>query len=145
MSVDPNTLEEFSDKSVILHLKTDEGIEELEGKVEAASVEGMAFKEKGKRDLRLVEADEIEEIALAPETPKKITQKKLKEPTLTGVRQHLVDRHGMPRSEANSMNDEKAWDLHDQIDHKDLGHRHVADDDEGEGEAGEGSGEEAAA
>lgn len=145
MSVDPSTLEEFSDKSVILHLKTDEGIEELEGKVEAASAEGMAFKEKGKRDLRLVEADEIEEISLAPETPKKITQKKLKEPTLTGVRQHLVDRHGMPRSEANSMNDEKAWDLHDQIDHKDLGHKHVSEEEDENGdEAGEGS-EEAAA
>lgn len=131
MSVDPGTLAEFSGKQVILHLiQDDNSIVELEGKVEDASEVGMAFKEKGKRDVDLVLPEKIEEIALAPEKPKKIVQKKLKPVTETNVRQHLVDRHGMPRSQANEMADDDALKLHDGIDHADLGHKHETEDDE---------------
>lgn len=142
MSVDPMTLAEFSGKQVILHVLQDDGtVAELEGKVEDASEVGMAFKEKGKRDVDLVFPDKIEEIALAPSKPKTISQKKLKPAVESTVRQHLADRHGWLRSEINKLSDEDAFAQHENLDHDDLGHKHVAADDDADenGDAGESS------
>lgn len=137
MSVDPSTLATFSGKQVILHLIQDDGsVAELEGKVEDASEVGMAFKEKGKRDVDLVLPDQIEEITAAPEKPKKIVQKKLKAVTVTTVRQHLADRHGWTIGEVNEMSDDEALGVHDDLDHSDLGHKHESDEDDNN-EAGE--------
>ncbi len=126
MAVEAAELESFINKKVILHtINDDDSTTEREGKVEAASEGGIAFKEKGKSSLDLYEVKQIEEIAAAPETPKKIRQKRL-DPVETGrVRQHLVDRHGMPVSRANSMDEKAATELHDKIDHADLGHKHA--------------------
>lgn len=133
MAVDASTLESFTGKSVTLVLKQEDGsAKEFEGKVEAASEYGMAFKEKGKRDSDLVEPDQIEEITLAPVKPKTLAQKKLKEVSETTARQHLLDRHGYERSVVNKMSDEQAFSEHEDIDHSDLGHKHVSDDDEGD-------------
>ena len=136
MTVDPATLEDFDGKQVILHLiKSDGSVSEVEGKVEAASAAGVAFKEKGKRDVDLVEPNTIEEIALAPVKPKNLTQKKLKPVTDSTARQHLLDRHGYDRSVVNGMDDDQAFEEHEDIDHDDLGHRHVEpdeDDDNGD-------------
>ena len=137
MSVDPSTLEQFSGKQVILHLIDEDGsVKELTGKVEDASEVGMAFKEKGKRDVDLVLPNQIEEIALAPEKPKTLAQKKLKPVTETAARQHLLDRHGYERSVVNGMSDDSAFAEHEDIDHSDLGHRHVEPDldDENDGD-----------
>jgi hypothetical protein len=141
MAVDPSTLEEFDGKQVLLHVVVDGELVEREGKVEAASEQGMAFKEKGKRDVELIEPDQIEEIALAPTKPKTLSQKKLKEVELTTARQHLLDRHGYERSVVNKMTDEQAFADHNDIDHKDLGHRHESEDDE-DGDETEGTEEE---
>jgi hypothetical protein len=142
MAVDPTTLEEFDGKQVLIHvIQADGSVKEFEGKVEAASAAGVAFKEKGKRDVDLIEPDTIEEIAVAPTKPKNLPQKKLKDATVANARQHLLDRHGYDRSVVNGMTDEQAFDEHDDIDHEDLGHRHVADDDE-EDELGGSSEEE---
>lgn len=145
MSVDPKTLEEFDGKQVILTLKQEDGsASEQEGKIEAASEAGVAFKEKGKRDVDLIMPDQIEEISLAPSKPKKLVQKKLKPVMLGTVRQHLVDRHGYDLSVVNEMDDEKALKEHEDIDHKDLGHKHEADDeDESEEESADEAGDEA--
>lgn len=141
MTVDASTLENFSGKQVILHLiKEDGSVEELTGKVEDASEVGMAFKEKGKRDVDLVLPHQIEEIALAPEKPKTLSQKKLKPVTESTVRQHLLDRHGYERSVVNEMSDAQAFGEHNDIDHTDLGHRHV--EPEAEGENGDESDED---
>src|SRR3954447_9273057 len=104
MTADPSTLESFDGKQVILTLvKSDGSASEVEGKVEAASSAGVAFKEKGKRDVDLIEPDSIEEIALAPVKPKNLPQKELREVTESSARQHLMDRHGYDRSVVNSM------------------------------------------
>ena len=130
MTVAANTLESYSGKQVVLHVVNDEGgLDELEGKVESASEVGMAFKEKGKRDLRLIEPSQIEEIELAPEAPKKSPQKKLQQVTESGARQHLLDRHGYLRSWANQVSDAEAFAEHQSIDHSDLGHRHLTDEE----------------
>jgi hypothetical protein len=143
MPVDPSTLEDFDGKQVILTLIEEDGsAREVEGKVEAASAAGVAFKEKGKRDVELVEPKSIEEIALAPVKPKTLAQKKLKEVTESSARQHLLDRHGYERSVVNGMSDEQAFAEHEDIDHADLGHKHVAaDDDDSEDENGEDAGD----
>ena len=127
MTVDASTLESFEGKNVILHLiKSDGTVEELTGTVESANEHGMAFKPKGKRDFVLVEPKDIEEITEAPQALKSIPQKKLKPIADGSVRQHLLDRHGYQRSVVNGMTDEQAVKLHDEIDHKDLGHRHMS-------------------
>lgn len=126
MTVDVNTLESFSGKKVTLTLKGEDGSAvQLTGKVEAASSSGIAFKESGKRDVDLVMPGDIEEIALAPEKAKKTTQKKLQLIEAKNVRQHLVDRHGVKRSEVDPLSDDDAFKMHEGIDHSDLGHVHV--------------------
>jgi hypothetical protein len=137
MTVAANTLSEYSGKQVVLHVVNDEGgLDELEGKVESASEVGMAFKEKGKRDLRLIEPSQIEEIEVAPEAPKKAAQKKLQQVTEKSARQHLLDRHGYLRSWANEVSDEEALAEHESIDHRDLGHRHLTDEETAKKAAG---------
>jgi hypothetical protein len=127
MGVNAEELNKFLDKKVVLHtINEDKSIEEREGKVEAASAHGIAFKEKGKSSVDLYEVAQIEEIQAAPEAPKKIRQKKLKPVEEGQVRQHLVDRHGMPVSKANELDEKAATELHDRIDHSDLGHKHEA-------------------
>ncbi len=139
MSIDPKTLEEFDGKNVVIHLiQPDGSVAEKEGKIEAASEFGVAFKEKGKRDSDLVEPKDIEEIAVAAVKPKTLAQKKLKETTENTVRQHLLDRHGYDRSVVNGMDDDKAFAEHNDIDHADLGHKHVAEDDDDSDENAEG-------
>lgn len=131
MPVDPATLEEYDGKQVLLTVIQEDGsAKEFEGKIEAASPAGVAFKEKGKRDVELVEPDKIEEIALAPIKPKSLPQKKLKPVTENTVRQHLLDRHGYDRSVVNGMTDDQAFKEHEDIDHDDLGHKHVEPDDD---------------
>lgn len=125
-----STLVDYTDKQVILHrINGEGGVDELEGKVVSASEVGMAFKEKGKRDVILVEPSEIHEIEAAPEAPKKVPQKKLQQVTTKSARQHLLDRHGYLRSWANEVSDEEAFAEHESVDHSDLGHRHLTDEE----------------
>lgn len=143
MPVDPSTLEDFDGKQVILTLIEDDGsAREVEGKVEAASAAGVAFKEKGKRDVELVEPKSIEEIALAPIKPKTLAQKKLKPVAEQNSRQHLLDRHGYDRSVVNGMSDEQAFAEHEDIDHSDLGHKHVEPSEDDDENGDDGSDEE---
>src|SRR5690606_26126399 len=118
----------FSGKQVILHkLLEDNTVAEVEGKIEAASEFGIAFREKGKRDADLVELKDIEEITEVPSKPKKLAQKKLKLVAAANVRQHLLARHALGRKEINEMTDEEGEAAHNQIDHSNLGHRHEAE------------------
>lgn len=131
MSVDPKELEKYSGKQVLVHVIEDDGsVSEKEGKFEEASEVGVAFKEKGKRDVDLLLPEEIEEVTAAPTKPKKLVQKKLKPATESTARQHLADRHGYDLTDLNEMSDEQAFSDHEEIDHENLGHKHEADDDD---------------
>jgi len=130
MSVDASTLVNFEGKQVVLHLIEEDGsVTEKNGKVEGASEFGIAFKEKGRREVDLVEPNQIEEIELAPEKPRTLSQKKLKPVADSNVRQHLLDRHGYSRSAVNKMSDEQGAAEHNGIDHSDLGHRHLTEEE----------------
>ena len=139
MAVDPKTLADFQDKKVILVLEGEDQNYEFEGLVEAASEAALGFKEKGKRDMVIIEPKQIVEISLAPEKAKKITQKKMNLVKEGNVRQHLSDRHGLTLEEVNRMSEEDAVKYHDGIDHKVLGHRHEAPAKESEEESAEKS------
>lgn len=114
-------------KRVVLHLKqADNTLVELEGKIEAASEAGFAFKEKGKSSLDLYDSAQVEEIQVAPEKPKSIPQKKLKPIDVGQARQHLADRHGISMKWIKENTEQAAFAYHQTIDHRDLGHRHEA-------------------
>lgn len=125
MSVEVEQLESFVGKQVILHVRNEDGtLAELEGKIEAASVAGLAFKPKGQSSLDLYMPNQIEELQAAPEKPKPVTQKKLKPITLGQARQHLLDRHGVELSWAKEADEQAAFDYHAGLDHSNLGHIH---------------------
>jgi hypothetical protein len=128
--VDPNTLASFTGKNVLLTVKDGDEAKQIPGKVEGGSPVGLAFKEKGKREVKLVEPGDIEEIVEAPIELKKVTQKKvaiLEKPEQ--ARQHLADRHGYTRTDLNKLSDADAFKFHNELDHSDLGHKHVAKED----------------
>lgn len=125
MSVDVKTLEALAGKQVILHLIQEDGsVSEINGKIEAAAEYGIAFKEKGKRDVDLVELSSIDEVVEAASKPRGLPQKKLRAVTVASARTHLLERHGLTRTEVNRLTDEEAFDQHNEIDHTDLGHDH---------------------
>jgi uncharacterized DUF497 family protein len=121
---------EFTDKRVLLVENLDkpnakgETAVELEGKVETGNAMGVLFKEKGKTAIRLIEANKIERITYAPETPKELKQKPLKLVTHGEARSHLIERHGYKVSDIQRMAEPEALSYHNTLDHADLGHRH---------------------
>lgn len=126
MSTTVSDLSEWVDKQVILHLKKEDGsLEEVEGLVEAASEAGMAFKRKGKGGLALIMPDEIEEIQAAPEKPKALTVKKMQPIKEGQARQHLLTYHGVPLDWAKGTDEKAAFQYHLELDHSNLGHKHV--------------------
>jgi hypothetical protein len=127
MSVEVAELEKNVGNRVVLHIVQEDGsLEEVEGKLEAASVAGVAFKAKGKSSIDLLTVEQIEELQTAPEKPKPVSQKKLKPIELGQARQHLVDRHGVELKWARDADEAKAFEYHEGLDHSNLGHTHVA-------------------
>lgn len=125
MAVSLDTLKEHVGKPVILTVRLPDGTsEDQEGKIEAASDVGVGFKPKRKRDMDLIEPEDILELKAAPTKPSQLRQKKLFPVGESKVRAHLIDRHGAPLSQINSQSNEEAMTLHEKIDHSDLGHNH---------------------
>jgi hypothetical protein len=129
MSVNIEELKELDGKKAVIHvIQADDSLKQIEGKIEAVGPQGIAFKIKGQGSVDLFEIEKIEEVQAVNEGPKKIKAKKLAPIEAGKVRAHLVDRHGMPVSKANSMDEKAAEELHNRIDHSDLGHFHKADE-----------------
>lgn len=126
MSVDIATIKEHvGDTPVLLTVRREDGTEEkLEGKIEVASEAGVGFKPKGRREMDLLEVEDIVGIEEAPVTEAKLKQVGLKPIELGRVKKHLIDRHGAPLSQVNALTAEQAEELHNKIDHTDLGHHH---------------------
>lgn len=128
-------------KTVAFTVSNSDGGETIvEGIVEAASVAGIAFRQKGKSQVQLLEIKDIVRHEVLPEKPKVLKQKTMKPVDVTRVRQHLADAHGINLNWLNSVSNEAAADFHDGLDHTDaetgpLGHRHEApgaDNEDGE-------------
>ena len=127
--VDPSTLEGFTGKRVSLTFtrQGDEGATEQvtqEGRVEMGAAIGLMFKEKGKSNVQLIEADSILDVQELAARDPKVTVKTLQPIAEGRVRQHLADRHGYTVEQANGLTEAQAKEAHDQIDHGSLAHKH---------------------
>ena len=100
---------------------------EVEGQVQVGNENGVLLKPKGKTNFTLIEAGDIEEIRLAPEKDKNIKASKLRLVKVGQARRHMLERHGVTLSWANSVTEEQALEYHNTLDHEelDLGHVHV--------------------
>lgn len=122
MPVDPNSLAQYAGKNVKITLTGEYAESSGEGKVEAASTTGVAFKPKGKGTVIVLPVD-VQEIEAAP-IVKKITRKSMLLASLDNVRQHLVDRHGYKVGDIETMTPEGALEFHATLEHGELGHDH---------------------
>jgi hypothetical protein len=101
---------------------------EMEGTAQSANDLGILLKPKGRTNLELIEAKDIEEIRFAPEPDRKLTAKTLKDVEYGQAKQHLLDRHGLRLADVNALTEQAAFDYHAGLDHValDLGHVHGA-------------------
>lgn len=58
--------------------------------------------------------------------PGKIVRRTIRPIPLSQVKQHLLDRHGLGWDIVKAMTAKSCLDLHNKIDHSNLGHRHRA-------------------
>lgn len=120
MSVDPTHIEQYNGKFVELYLLD----VKYEGTIEMASSVGIAFRPKGKRDVMLVQPKDVARIDIVPEKPKPLVARTLKPLEESSARRHLFHLHNFERGDLADVTDEEALDLHEDIDHTNLGHKH---------------------
>lgn len=136
--VDYKSLEK---KTVMFTVRNSDGGETVvEGIVEAASFAGIAFRQKGKSQVQLLEISDVISHEIMPEKPKVLKQKVMKPVLTERVRQHLADTHGLNLNWLNSVTNEAAEEYHNSLDHVTgeagpLGHRHEEPTDEPSAEA----------
>lgn len=119
-------VQEYIGKRVELVLNDDGEQVDLTGTVESANSLGFVFKPFGSPKIALYEVAQIESIRLAPEKEPELKARRLDPVTLTGVKRHLVDRHGYPLADINAMSAEDALEFHnEQVDHDPLSHFHA--------------------
>lgn len=129
MSVTVEQLKSFAGKQVLMHVITEDGdLDEVFGKVEAASDVGIAFKPKGSSTVQLFLPDQIEEMTGAPAKKRTVSQRKLKPIGEDKILRHLLDFHGVPLSWAKETAPKDAVQYHNDLDHADLGHNHDKED-----------------
>lgn len=116
-------LTDYAEKRV--ELTTVESDEPVIGTVASAMPQAIAFKEKGKSNLTLINKDQIASIHIAPEAEAEMKARRLNIVNLDNVKRHLVDRHGYALADINKMTPEQALNFHDTIDHSPLSHYHA--------------------
>lgn len=130
--MDAADLTKFAGQKVIAQVKLDkpnekgETLVEVEGTALAANEMGILLKPKGKTQAELIEAAKLEGVEFAPEKPKEIKAKTLQHVTYGNARTHLLERHGIRLTEANSLSEASALEYHTGLDHVEanLGHVH---------------------
>lgn len=103
-----------------------ESVVEVEGFAQSANALGVLIKPKGKVQLELIPADQIEDVYHAPEKAKALKAKVLKPVEYGQARAHLLERHGVDLDWANGVTEQDAFDYHETLDHEalKLGHVH---------------------
>lgn len=119
-------VQEYIGKRVELTLTDDGEQVDLLGTVESANSLGFVFKPFGSPKVSLYETSQIVTINLAAEKEPELKARRLDPVVLTGVKRHLVDRHGYPLADINAMSAEDAFEFHNtQVDHGPLSHFHA--------------------
>lgn len=124
-------LSQFANKKVTV-VHTVEGQDEAvetEGTVSVANEGGVLIKPKGKTQMVLIEAANIEDVRYIEEKPKEIKAKMLKPVEFGQARSHLLERHGFELEAVNKLSEKEAYETHEAIDHKNLGHFHGVKED----------------
>lgn len=99
----------------------DEDYREVRGKCLVANAAGLVIQTRSRSEM--VNMADVIDVDIEPKM-KRLTRRWLGEIEDDAVRQHLLDRHGMPFDLIKSMDVHMAVALHDKINHQPLGHRH---------------------
>jgi hypothetical protein len=133
-------LEQYVGKRVKMTYKNESGdTVEAVATVEVVNDLAVLIRPRGKTtSLMVFEPDQnVLDYGLDDSKPVALKQRELKDTTLNTVRTHLADRHGIPLSQVNEMDEEAAAELHLKLGHGDLSHTHpfISDaEDEADGE-----------
>lgn len=106
----------------ITHLSDDEDFREVKGMVHKADTAGLVLRTNG--GVVIIPASQVLDVDI--ELISRLQRRWLRVPTLSVVRQHLLDRHGMPFDlvAAPGMEVKAYLAMHERIDHSNLGHQH---------------------
>lgn len=119
-------IQKYADKEAIIHLVEEDGsVSEHHVTILKATVAGVAYKEKGKGDVKLTTPEAIYEIGDAPVKEKSVSQRKVDLVAEGSMRQHLADRHGIELAWCKQATEAQAVEFHNGLDHSKLGHVHV--------------------
>jgi hypothetical protein len=95
-----------------------------EGEVIAAKATDLAIKTK--TDTVIIDMNFVDDIRPADPIVK-VVRRKVRPVVLAQVKQHLLDRHGYPWDLVRAATPSLAMQMHDNINHDQLGHRHRED------------------
>ncbi len=122
-STEEITLSDYEGKKVEIKVADQE--EELLGLVVSANDRMIGFRPKGRSNLDLILAHEIEDIRIAPDAEVEMRARRLNLVTIDTVKRHLVDRHGYKLDDINAMSPEASLEFHSALDHSPLSHYHA--------------------
>jgi hypothetical protein len=107
----------------------------IEGRLDAVATVAVMLKPRGRQAADIIPLDEIVSVEAVAGAARKVQQKLLKPVDIDSARAHLADRHGLTLTEVNALPPQGALELHEKMDHTDLGHRHGVKSDEDEADA----------
>lgn len=129
MTVNQQDLVRFFKKPVILTRTTPGGTIQIEGKVMDVSASSLAIRTGS--NTHVIDLVEIEACVSNPRIRKKrVARRWVRIITReSSVKQHLADRHAVLVSVLNAVDEDTAHEMHNNIVHDDLGHRHRSPED----------------
>lgn len=102
---------------------------EITGKVLAVSNTGVVVRFKGNPRIILIE-DILDHNEVSRPRRKRVVRRVVRRiPAEVSVKQHLADRHALFMSLVHAIDEETAHEIHEQINHSDLGHFHREPDE----------------
>jgi hypothetical protein len=106
----------------ITHLGSDEDFREVEGTVGKADATGLVLQTS--KGVTIIPVARILDVEV--KLPNRLQRRWLREAGASTVRQHLLDRHGMPFDliAAQGVDHKLYLEMHSKIDHGNLGHQH---------------------
>lgn len=131
-SIKASDLPRFKDRRVIVQedltgrtADAGDDYREVEGKVVAATEDGLAIQTR--TSVVMIQAKHILDVEELTRTiPRRLVRRWIRDATPESVKQHLLDRHGLPFAliQPKEMTAEMLIIMHNKIDHSKLGHNH---------------------
>lgn len=129
MDIKASDLPGLLDKRVIVQEDTagraEDDFREVEGRVVAATETGLVIQTRS--SVVIVDAKYILDVdIIVKTTPKRLVKRWIRDTDADSVKQHLLDRHGMPFDlvSAPGIDPSRLLEMHSKIDHGNLGHGH---------------------